>query len=76
MDEVQRAAEEAGMTVSAWMADLARERAAVLGWTRLIDEWEEEHGAFTEEEIARADAELDAAGLLGPGDIARPSAAS
>jgi hypothetical protein len=66
-DDVVEAAAEAGMSVSAWIAELAEERIKVLGWTKLIDEFEAEHGPFTEEELAKADAELDRAGIIGPG---------
>jgi hypothetical protein len=40
------------MTVSAWMAEAARERLGLLGLAALVEEWEAEHGAFTEEELA------------------------
>jgi hypothetical protein len=70
LDEVELAAREAGMTVSAWMAEAARERLRLLGWRALIEEWEAEHGAFTEEELREADALLDNA--LTPAEILRP----
>jgi hypothetical protein len=37
-----------------------RDRAKLLGWERLFREYEEEFGAFTEEELAEADAWIDA----------------
>ena len=63
LDEVQQAAAAAGMTVSAWLADVASERVKLLGLARVIEDWEAENGAFTEEELAEADARLDAAGV-------------
>lgn len=59
LDEVERAAAEGGMTVSAWLAQLARDRLALLGLGQLIDEWEAEHGAFTEEELVLAKYDLE-----------------
>jgi hypothetical protein len=63
VDEVQHAAEDAGMTVSAWLAEQARERIRMLGLAKLVDEWQQEHGYFTREEIDAMHAEFDAAGV-------------
>ena len=63
LDEVQQAAAAEGLTVSAWLARAAADRVAILGLQRLVADYEEEHGAFTEEELAHADALLDAAGV-------------
>jgi hypothetical protein len=63
IDEVQQAAEEAGMTVSAWIAEQARDRVRLLGLAKLVDDWQKEHGSFTREEIDAMHAEFDAAGV-------------
>lgn len=69
VDELQQAAEEAGMSVSAWIAEQVDHRIKVLGLLKLTDEWQQEHGAFTEEQMAEAHARLD---RMGVGDD-RPS---
>ncbi len=48
LDEVERAAREAGVTVSAWLAQAARDRVAALVWRRAFQQFEAEHGPFTE----------------------------
>jgi hypothetical protein len=65
-DAVREAAERAGMTLSSWLAEAAeaklREQAdeaaedkrRLQGLGEYLDEWEAEHGAFTDEELARA----------------------
>lgn len=63
VDEVQQAAEEAGMTVSAWLAEQARERVRLLGLAKLVDDWQKEHGYFSDEEMAGVHAELDSWGV-------------
>ena len=64
VDEVQQAAEDAGMTVSAWIAQQAEDRIRLLGLAKLVDDWQKEHGYFTDEEMAEVHAELDAAGVV------------
>jgi hypothetical protein len=61
--DVAREAEAEGLSVSAFLAALAEDRIALLGLRRLVDEYEAEHGAFTDEEKAEAQAKLDAAGV-------------
>jgi hypothetical protein len=51
---VRQAAEEEDETLSAFLAEAARERVALLGLGRLLDEWERENGPFTDEEMADA----------------------
>lgn len=58
-DLAKTCADEAGLSLSAWLVDAARDRAKLLGWERLFREYEEEFGAFTEEELAEADAWID-----------------
>lgn len=54
--DARACAEAEGVSLSAWLVEAARDRAKLLGWQRLIREYEEEFGAFTEEELAEADA--------------------
>jgi hypothetical protein len=54
LDAVRQAAEDEDVTLSAFLAEAARERVALLGLGRLLDDWERENGAFTEEELAEA----------------------
>ncbi len=44
-------AEAAGVSLSAWLAEAARDRLRLLGLQRLIKEYEEEFGEITEEEM-------------------------
>jgi hypothetical protein len=73
-EAVREAAAEAGMTLSEWLAQAAEAKlrqdtdAKVLeeaahkrrleGMRAFLDEWEAEHGAFTDEELAEAAREL------------------
>ena len=51
---VREAAESDGHNVSAWLADAARRRLATRGLSEVVSDWESEHGAFTESELAAA----------------------
>ena len=53
-DQVQAAAREDGVSVSAWMTTAARRALLVRDGLRAIAEWEAEQGALTEEELAAA----------------------
>jgi hypothetical protein len=69
-DAVRDAAERAGMTLSEWLAEAARAKLRadvnaeeelqrkMRGLDKFLDEWEAEHGAFTEEELAAAAREM------------------
>jgi uncharacterized protein (DUF1778 family) len=59
LDAVRQAAEDEHVTLSAFLAEAARHRVALLGLGRLLDDWERENGAFTEEELAEAREWLD-----------------
>lgn len=60
------AAEVEGVTVSAWISRAAEDRLAISDGLALVAQWEAEHGAFTLDELARADervrADLDPTG--------------
>jgi len=59
LDDAKACADAEGVSLSAWLVEAARDRAKLLGWDRLFREYEEEFGAFTEEELAEADAWID-----------------
>jgi hypothetical protein len=59
-------AERHGLSLSAWLNRAAANALAVEDGLAAVAEWEAEHGAFTAEEIAAADAVLDAAGKAAP----------
>jgi hypothetical protein len=63
--QVLAAAEDDGVSVSAWMTGAARQALLVRDGLRAVAEWEAEHGAFT-------DAEMDAARRR----VARPAGGS
>lgn len=51
---IKQAAAEDGVSVSAWMTESARRRLRVRNGLAAVAEWEAEHGAFTEGEMAAA----------------------
>ncbi len=55
---VSEAAEADEQNTSAWLADAARRRLVTRGLRDVVADWESEHGAFTESELARARADL------------------
>lgn len=55
---VVRAAEEADMSVSAWMTSAARRMLAVREGLAAVRAWEREHGPFTEDELRAARARV------------------
>lgn len=57
-DEVRREAARRGTSISAWLAEAARQRLRTDGWKALFAEWEAENGAFTAEELREAREEL------------------
>ncbi len=50
-----RAAEAEGVTVSAWISRAVEDRLAIGEGLALVSEWEAAHGAFTADELDRAD---------------------
>ena len=55
---VSEAAEADEQDTSAWLVDATRRRMVTRGLRDVVADWESEHGAFTEAELARARAEL------------------
>jgi hypothetical protein len=54
--EIATAAHEAGLSYSAWLAETARKEFTIRAGLTAVIQFEDEHGAFTPEEIADADA--------------------
>jgi hypothetical protein len=57
------AAEEAGLSLSAWLSQAAQHAAKLAAGRAAVREYEAEAGAFTQEEIAHADQVLDELGV-------------
>ncbi|HEV7941160.1 MAG TPA: hypothetical protein VGP17_00010 [Solirubrobacteraceae bacterium] len=57
-DAVRAAAKRSGRGLSGWLAEAAAARLRAEALAEFLDEWEAEHGKLTEEEVARAAAEL------------------
>ena len=57
--EVVAAAAEEGVSISMWMTEAARRALKIRQGLAAVAEWEAEHGAFTDEELAAADQRLD-----------------
>lgn len=54
----REAAEEEGLSFSAWVAQGMKRQLKIRDGIRAMEQWQEEFGPFTEEEIARADERL------------------
>jgi len=65
------AAEAEGVTVSAWITRAAEDRLAISDGLALVARWEAENGAFTVDEMARADERVRAD--LGLNGVSEPS---
>lgn len=63
-EDVKRSAEAAGMSVSAWLSEMAEERIKIEDGLRAVREWEAEHGPITAEERAEADEILRRHGII------------
>ena len=57
-DDIRAAAERAGMSVSAWLAQAAAGRLRSEALAELLSDWQATHGAITPAELAKARAEL------------------
>ncbi len=56
---VARAAERAGVSVSAWLNHAAENELAIEAGLDAVREWEADHGELTSDELAAADTLLD-----------------
>ena len=62
--QVETAAAEDGVSVSAWMTDAARRALRIRDGLAAVAEWEREHGELTDEEMAAARARIAGASTL------------
>jgi hypothetical protein len=53
--EIAAAAEQAGMSYSAWLADTARKEFTIRAGLAAVSQFEADHGAFTPDELAEAE---------------------
>jgi post-segregation antitoxin (ccd killing protein) len=53
-EKIRQAADDDGLSVSAWIATQVDREIRGRGIDRWLDEYEAEHGAFTEEELRQA----------------------
>ena len=53
--EIAAAAVQAGMSYSAWLADTARKEFTIRAGLAAVSQFEQDHGAFTSEELAEAE---------------------
>lgn len=51
---VREAAAAQGMSVSSWVSEAVGERLRQVNLAVFLDEWQAEHGTFTDEQLARA----------------------
>jgi hypothetical protein len=54
-DQIAAAAEQAGMTYSAWLAATARKEFTLRAGLAAVADYEREHGPFTHDELADSD---------------------
>jgi hypothetical protein len=54
--EIATAAADAGLSYSAWLAETARKEFTIRAGLAAVSQFEQDHGAFTAEEVAEADA--------------------
>ena len=59
----KQAAERRGVSLSAWLNEASQNALAIEDGLAAVAEWEAEHGKLTPEDLARADAVLDALGV-------------
>ena len=52
--EIVKAAAREGTSVSAWMSDAARHALKLRAGLAAVEEWQKEHGRFSEEELAES----------------------
>lgn len=57
-DAVRAAAQRSGRGLSGWLAEAAAARLRAEALVEFLDAWESEHGELTDEELARASAEM------------------
>ncbi|MGH2880157.1 MAG: hypothetical protein ACRDK4_11205 [Solirubrobacteraceae bacterium] len=58
-DAVRGAARDSGSSLSAWLAEAAAAKLRAQALADYLNEWEQEHGQLTPEELAKAAADLE-----------------
>jgi len=66
-DAIRTSATTANQSVSAWLAEAARDRLRLEALEEAVTAWEEQHGALTEAEITKAAKALDRGNKRGRG---------
>ena len=61
LETLRTLAARSGLPLSTYVTRAAEHHARIQDGLAAMREWEQEHGAFTEDEIARADADIAAA---------------
>ena len=59
-EQIEAAAQQAGMTYSGWLAATARKEFIIQTGLKAVKEFERDHGAFTADELAEAERWADA----------------
>ena len=62
-EAIRASATTAGQSVSAWLAEAARDRLRLEALEEAVATWEQEHGRLTEAEVARAESALERAAI-------------
>ena len=58
LEQAKQLADQAGLPLSTWIAQTVEHEMRIQAGLAAMREWEAEHGAFTEEELAKAHAVL------------------
>jgi hypothetical protein len=58
LEEAKELAQDAGLPLSTWIADIVQHEIRIQAGLAAMREWEAEDGPLTEEELAAAEAEL------------------
>lgn len=61
-EAIRTSASSGGQSVSAWLAEAARDRLRLQAIGAAVAAWEQEHGPLTEEEVAEAERTLSRSG--------------
>lgn len=62
-DEIRAAADRSGRSLSAWLGEAAKAKLRSEALRAALEDYQTEHGTFTTEELARAEAELGLAAV-------------
>ena len=71
LEQAKHLADRAGLPLSTWITKVVEHKARIEAGLEAMREWEAEHGEFTEEELALADARIAAADAQLRGEVSR-----